>query len=68
MMFSHIIKYACILGLATANVAQVHDYIKNENCKHNYIALHKPACVTIEESKCYPYGSGVNGCIDIEKW
>jgi len=45
----------------TREYAEVHDYIQNDNCKQNYIRMHRPACVTAD-GVCHPSGSGIDGC------
>lgn len=54
---------------AQANVAQVHDFIQNENCKVQYIRRHLPACVRLNDTLCFPYGTQhENSCVDITQW
>jgi hypothetical protein len=52
---------------AAAKVAQVHDYIMDDNCKQNYIRFSKKACV--DGARCFPYGSdAVNNCESMDLW
>lgn len=51
----------------TREYAEVHDYIQNDNCKQNYIRMHRPACVTAD-GVCHPSGSGIDGCREVETW
>jgi len=48
-------------------VAQVHDYIQDENCKVHYIRPARPAC--IGHGKCYPPNTDAqNDCTTIQHW
>jgi len=62
------VVFLAIAAVALAEIAQVHDYIADENCKVHYIRRSRPACVSAK-GQCFPYGtSKENNCVDIKQW
>jgi hypothetical protein len=59
---------AALAGCAySAIVAQVHDYINNQECKQAYIRPNRPACVA--KGQCFPAGTDAkHQCTTITHW
>lgn len=68
MISLQVVISALLVVAISANVVQVHDYIRNAHCKAEYIRFSRPVCAG-KNGECYPFGTDAeNNCVSASQW